>query len=120
MAVKILDKEYEFRLTMWAKEELKKKYGSFRPQDIFETEDDVELYTRIIYAARVLVQAANLRAKMNIEAFLSEEELPPENIWQFLEEHEMSDIVQEIIDAYRASNNMTVEVQADPKAKAMQ
>ena len=119
MAVKILDKEYELRLTMWAKLELQKKYGSFKPQDIFEVDDDEELYKRIIGIARIMVQAANLRAKMNVE-MISEEDLPPEDVWMFLEEKEMGDIIQGIVEAYKASNNITVEVQPDPKATATQ
>lgn len=119
MAVKILDKEYEFRLTMWAKIQLKEKYGSYKPQDIFEVESDEETYRRVIGIARILIQAANIRARMNVE-MLSEEDLPPEDVWLYLEEYEISDIIQAIVEAYKASNKITVEVQPDPKEEAMQ
>ena len=119
MAVKILDKEYEFRLTMWAKHELQKKYGSYKPQDIFDVGDDDEVCERIIGIARILIMAANIRAKMNVE-MISEEELPPADVWLYLEEWEVSDILQAIVEAYKASNKITVEVQPDPKEKAMQ
>jgi len=119
MAVKILDKEYEFRLTMWAKMELQKKYGSYKPQDILDVESDEETCQRIIGVARILIQAANIRAKMNVE-MISEEDLPPEDVWLYLEEYEVSNILQAIVEAYKASNKITVEVQPDPKEKAMQ
>lgn len=119
MAVKILDKEYELRLTMWAKSELQKKFGSFKPQDLLEVEGDEATCQRIIDIARILIQAANIRAKMDVE-MISEEDLPPENVWLYLEEWEVSEILEGIVEAYKASNKITVEVQPDPKAKATQ
>ena len=38
--VTILGKEYEFRLTLWAKDQLEKTYGSFKLQDLLEVESD--------------------------------------------------------------------------------
>ena len=118
--VTILGKEYEFRLTLWAKDQLEKTYGSYKLQDLLEVEDDKELYERIIGIARILIQAANLRSKQNIEAFLEEKDLPSPDCWLFMEDREVGDIVKAITDAYIKSHNITVEVQPDPKDEATQ
>ena len=115
--VTILGKENEFRLTLWAKDQLEKTYGSFKLQDLLEVESDKELYERIIGIARILIQAANLRSKQNIEAFLEEKDLPSPDCWLFMEDREVGDIVKAITDAYIKSHNITVEVQPDPKTR---
>lgn len=118
--VTILGKEYEFRLTLWAKDQLQKVYGSYKLQELLEVETDEELFTRVIGISRILIQAANLRAKQNLEAFLEEKDLPAPDCWLFLEDREVTDIVKAITKAYVDSHQINVEVKPDPKEEAKQ
>lgn len=118
--VTILGKEYEFRLTLWAKDQLQKVYGSYKLQELLEVETDAELFERIIGMSRILIQAANLRAKQNLEAFLEEKDLPAPDCWLLLEDYEITDIVKAITQAYVDSQQIKVEVKPDPKDEAKQ
>ena len=118
--VTILGKEYELRFTLWAKQQFVNLYGTYKLQELMDVEGDDELYKRIIEMARVMIQAANLRSKLDLEAFLDEQELPPENCWLFMEDREIGDLLTAITQAYAKSFKMTVAVQSDPKDEATQ
>lgn len=118
--VTILGKEYEMKFTLWARQQLTELYGTYKLQELMEAESDIELYERIIGIARVLIQAANLRTKLNLDAFLEEKDLPAENCWLFMEDHELGDILGAITTAYTDAYKMTIKTQPDPKAEATQ
>lgn len=118
--VNILGKDYELKFTLWAREQLSKIYGTYKLQELMEADNDIELYKRIIGIARVLIQAANLRAKLNLDAFLDEKDLPEEDCWLFMEDHELGDVLGAITKAYTDAYKMSIKTEPDPKAKATQ